>query len=135
MLLSCKDGEFVSMPFVRMTRGAKQRPIWILTTSALKQLATAACDRHGVPLTTTELNQRIARRAESRAMKKKGYTRCDKCHTSLVPHDHPQYDQLMREGDERAMMASMDIPFETCEHCNQLSCRVPPNTPPGSPAR
>jgi hypothetical protein len=135
MLLSCKDGEFVSMPSVRMTKGAKQRPIWILTTSALKQLAAAACDRGGVPLTATELNQRIRRAEESRAMQKKGYTRCDKCHTSLVPHDHPQYDQLMCEGDERAMMASMGLTFETCEHCNQLSCRVPPNTPPGSPAR
>ena len=42
----------------------------------------------------------------------------------------------MREGDERAMMASMGLPFETCEHCKQLSYVVLHNyTPPGSPAR
>ena len=108
--------------------------VWILTVSALNQLTAAACDREGVPLTATELKQRIRRAEESIAMQKKGYTRCDKCHTPLVPHDHPQCDQLMREGDERAVMASTGLAFETCEHCKQLSCRVLPNTPPGSPA-
>ena len=133
---ACKDDELVSMRLVFMI-GRKQRPnFWILTVSALKQLAAAACDREGKPLTATELKKRIRQAEESIAMQKKGYTRCDKCHTSLVPHEHPQYDQLMREGDERAMMASMGLPFETCEHCKQLSYLVLPNyTPPGSPAR
>ena len=133
LLLLVPKEEFT---FVKSLRKAGNTShVWILTASALQQLTQAAHDGSGNVLTSAELNQRIARRAESITMQKKGYSHCDKCLTSLVPHDHQQYNQLMREGDDRAMMASTGLTFETCKHCNQLSCRVPPNTPPGSPAR
>jgi len=132
LLLLVPKGEFVFFP--RLRKAGNTSHIWILTASAMRQVTQAAHDGSGNVLTPAELNQRIARRAESITMQKRGYTRCDKCHTSLVPHDHPQYDQLMRDGDERAVVASTGLTFETCETCKQLSCPVLHNTPPGSPA-
>ena len=128
LLLLVPKGEFVFFP--RLRKAGNTSHIWILTASAMRQVTQAAHDGSGNVLTPAELNQRIARRAESITMQKRGYTRCDKCHTSLVPHDHPQYDQLMRDGDERAVVASTGLTFETCETCKQLSCPVLPNTPP-----
>ena len=132
LLLLVPKGEFAFLSSLR--KAGNTSHVWILTASAMRQVTQAAHDGSGNVLTPAELNQRIARRAESITMQKRGYTRCDKCHTSLVPHDHPQYDQLMREGDERAEVALTGLTFETCETCKQLSCPVLPNTPPGSPA-